>query len=106
MIRMRKECPEIGWGDYEILRTNVAEALVLKYNFRNTSMVFVYHFADREARLRLQVPDVRGHSLVDVFSQQHSDAQNDGCHELALKPYDWRWYRVGAADNALDRTAF
>jgi hypothetical protein len=25
-------------------------------------------------------------------------------HHLDMGPYGWRWYRVGSADNALDRT--
>ena len=106
MIRLRRECPEIGWGDYAILRTNVAETLVMKYTFRNTALVTIHNFSDREQRLQLEVREPRGERLVDIFSEEHSDADNTGRHDLTLKPYGWRWYRVGAADTTLERTAF
>jgi maltose alpha-D-glucosyltransferase / alpha-amylase len=54
--------------------------------------------------MRLQVKGPDGRRLVDVFSDRHSDADESGCHRLDLKPYDYRWYRVGSADNALNRS--
>jgi maltose alpha-D-glucosyltransferase / alpha-amylase len=105
MIRARRECPEIGWADFEILRTNVREALVLKYNWRNTSLVTIHNFAAEPRGMLLTVDDPRGNSLVDVFSADHSQADEGGRHHIDLQGYDHRWYRVGAADNALRRTA-
>jgi len=43
--------------------------------------------------------------LVDVFDENHSRSES-GVHELTLPPYGHRWYRVGAPDNALNRTSF
>jgi maltose alpha-D-glucosyltransferase/alpha-amylase len=102
-IRMRKQCPEISWGDYTLVRTNVPEALVLRYDWRGTSLVTVHHFADKAARMALQVGGANGRHLVDIFSDTDSEADASGTHHLELRPYDYRWYRVGAADNALDR---
>jgi maltose alpha-D-glucosyltransferase/alpha-amylase len=30
MIRVRRECPEISWGNFVVLRTNVAEVLAIR----------------------------------------------------------------------------
>ena len=38
MIRARKECPEISWGNFVVLRTNVPEVLALRYDWRDTSL--------------------------------------------------------------------
>jgi Sucrose hydrolase-like, C-terminal domain len=43
--------------------------------------------------------------LVDVFDENHSRSGN-GTHQLTLGPYGHRWYRIGAPDNALNRTSF
>jgi hypothetical protein len=43
--------------------------------------------------------------LVDLFDENHSRSES-GTHELTLPPYGHRWYRVGAPDNALNRTSF
>src|ERR1700721_3218367 len=34
MIRMRKEVPEIGWGNFTVLQTRTAEVLALRYDWR------------------------------------------------------------------------
>jgi maltose alpha-D-glucosyltransferase / alpha-amylase len=104
MIRMRKQCPEIAWGDVVVLRTNAAPVLALRYDWRNTSLVTVYNFSDRRQQVRLTAGGANGHLLVEVFDGHHSAAQNDGKHRIALGPYEWRWYRVGAADNVLNRS--
>ena len=42
--------------------------------------------------------------LVDVFDNEHSKAHSDGAHRIDLEGYGWRWFRVGSADNSLDRS--
>jgi maltose alpha-D-glucosyltransferase/alpha-amylase len=104
MIRTRRECQEISWGEYTVLRTNVVEVLALRYDWRGTSLVTLHNFSDRTHKVRLSVGSRRGEMLVEVFNGRHSRAQNDGAHRITLEPYAWRWFRVGAADNTLDRS--
>ena len=47
MIRMRKECPEISWGDFVVLRTDVQEVLAIRYDWRETAMVTLHNFSSR-----------------------------------------------------------
>jgi maltose alpha-D-glucosyltransferase/alpha-amylase len=101
VIRARKECPEISWGDFTVLRTNVPEVLALRYDFRDTSLVTLHNFADKAQAVKLRVGAPRDELLVEVFDTHHSRKQNDGTHRLRLDPYGWRWYRVGAVDNTL-----
>jgi maltose alpha-D-glucosyltransferase/alpha-amylase len=103
VIRMRKECPEIGWGDFTVLRSNVPEALAIRYDWRDTSMVTLHNFSDARQTVKLRVDAPRGRTLVDVFDDRHSNAHNDGLHRITLEPYAWRWFRVGSSDNTLDR---
>ncbi|MGH7464003.1 MAG: alpha-amylase family protein, partial [Longimicrobiales bacterium] len=44
MIRVRKECPEIGWGDWHILPTGSAHVLAMRYDWRGNSLVIVHNF--------------------------------------------------------------
>ena len=101
MIRMRKECPEIGWGEFSVLRTNVPEVLVLRYDWRDTSLLTMHNFSDRSQTVKLKVGRPHDELLVDVFDGHHSRPTNDGTHRLRLPDYGWRWYRVGAADTTL-----
>jgi maltose alpha-D-glucosyltransferase/alpha-amylase len=104
MIRMRKECPEIAWGDFTVLRTNVREVLALRYDWRGTSVVTLHNFSNRTQTATLRVGCANDKLLVEVFDGRHSRANGDGEHRIRFEPYAWRWFRVGSADNALHRT--
>jgi len=101
MIRTRKECPEISWGDFSVLRTNVPEVLAVRYDWRETSLVTLHNFSKRRQVVKLKVGTPRDGLLVEVFDGHHSRAQNDGIHRITLPESAWRWYRVGGADTTL-----
>jgi maltose alpha-D-glucosyltransferase/alpha-amylase len=104
MLRMRRECPEISWGRINILRTNVASVLALRYDWRGTSLLTLHNFSSGTRRVKLAVGHARDGNLQDVFDERHSRSHNDGTHQISLDGYGWRWFRVGAADNTLDRS--
>lgn len=103
IIRMRRECPEISWGTFSVLRTTEPSVLALRYDWRETSLVTLHNFAKRDVKVKLKVGVERDDVLVDVFSDLHSRKRNDGIHLVALDGYAWRWYRVGSTDTTLDR---
>jgi maltose alpha-D-glucosyltransferase/alpha-amylase len=105
-IRMRKECPEITWGQFEIVRSNVPEVLVMRYDWRGTSLVTVHNFSDRRQRLEFEVKVPGGEVLFEVFDDDHHRADASGTHRLDIREYGHRWFRVGAPDNAINRTIF
>ena len=104
MIRARKECPEISWGDFVILRTNVPEVLAMRYDWRNTSLVTLHNFSSSKQKVKVKIGTPRDGLLVEVFDGHHSKSANDGTHHMAMDGYAWRWFRVGGADNVLDRS--
>jgi maltose alpha-D-glucosyltransferase/alpha-amylase len=104
MIRMRKECPEISWGDFSVLRTDAPEVLAIRYEWRETAMLTLHNFSGKAQKLKLRVTGPQGDTLVEVFDGRHSRAHNDGLHLIALDGYAWRWYRVGTGDNVLSRS--
>lgn len=103
MIRTRRGCPEISWGKVTVLAAGAAEVLVLKYTWRSTELVVVHNFAaaPRVAAFELGLDAER---LVDVFRDDSLQGAG-GAHQLELEPYGYRWFRVGSADNALNRSA-
>jgi len=104
IIRMRRECPEISWGSFEVLRTK-GPVLALRYDWRRTSLLTMHNFSNRTERVSLKVGVDDDGLVVNLFENQHSRARADGTHVISLPPYAWRWYRVGGADNTLDRSA-
>jgi len=91
IIRMRKECPEIGWGDFTIARTGVPSVLALRYEWRNNVVWAVHNFAGESVEVVLREND----ELVNLLSFDDSKAHKGGRHPIALEPYGYRWFRVG-----------
>ncbi len=106
IVRMRKEVPEIGWGDFEVLRTRDVAVLAIRYDWRNNSVLFVHNFAStpREVLIAVGACGEDGRVLVNLLSEDHSQAPPDGKHRLMLEAYGYRWFRVGGLDYLLKRS--
>ncbi|WP_406855687.1 alpha-amylase family protein [Alsobacter sp. KACC 23698] len=105
MIRMRKETPEIGWGDVTALDTGDPAVLALRYDWKNNSVVALHNLDGRPREpsfmLGLDDPEL---CLVNLFTGDHSRPDRDGRHTVLLSAYDYRWYRVGGLDYLLKRS--
>ena len=105
MIRMRKECPDIGWGAYTVLDTGDPAVLALRYDWRNNTMVCVHNFAPnpRTVTIRLDGDGDPG-MLVNLLSEDHSRAGEGGRHAIGMEGYGYRWFRLGGLDDILRRS--
>lgn len=106
IVRMRKEVPEIGWGDFEVIATRDPAVLIMRYDWRNNSVLFVHNLDEkpREISFSAGLPDDMGNLLINLLSEDHSQADDRGRHTLVLEPYGYRWYRVGGLDYLLRRS--
>jgi hypothetical protein len=106
IIRMRKEVPEVGWGDFKVLPVRDPAILVMRYDWRNNSTLFVHNLSDspREVSFDSGIPGPEGRTLANVLSEHHSFAAEDGRHRLLLEAYGYRWFRVGGLDYLLKRS--
>jgi maltose alpha-D-glucosyltransferase/alpha-amylase len=100
IIRMRKECPEIGWGDFRVLPTGRKSVLALRYEWRNNAVVALHNLADEPVEVSLRVEE---DLLTNLFSEAHSERKGRGAHRIALEPYGYRWYRAGGLGYLLNR---
>ena len=104
IIRMRKEVPEIGWGDFEVLKMRDPAVLALRYDWRNNSVVVIHNLHEEPREIRLDVGcGVEGCRLINLLGEEHSQADESGKHRLVLEGYGYRWYRVGGLDYILKR---
>ena len=108
IIRMRKEVPEVGWGEFEILDPGDDSVLGIRYDWRNNSVLFLHNFAaePREVEFASGLKDEKGKTLINLLGNDHSEADARGKHRVCLEGYGYRWYRVGGLDYLLKRTEF
>ena len=100
IIRMRKEVPEVGWGDFKVIATRDPAVLIVRYDWRNNSVLFVHNLDEkpREITFSAGLSNDAGKLLVNLLSEDQSQANERGKHTLVLEPYGYRWYRVGGLD--------
>jgi maltose alpha-D-glucosyltransferase/alpha-amylase len=106
IVRMRKEVPEVGWGDFKVIATRDPAVLVIRYDWRNNSVLFVHNLDEkpREISFAVGLPGEASKLLVNLLTEDHSRANERGRHTLLLEAYGYRWYRVGGLDYLLKRS--
>jgi maltose alpha-D-glucosyltransferase / alpha-amylase len=106
IIRMRKEVPEIGWGDFSFISTGTQKVLAMQYEWRNNSVLCVHNLSGEPREVRLSVDaDEEKCVLANLLSSDHSEPDASGRHCMLLEPYGYRWFRVCGLDYLLKRTA-
>jgi maltose alpha-D-glucosyltransferase/alpha-amylase len=105
IIRMRKEVPEIGWGDFAFVSAGTPEVLAMRYYWRNNSVLCVHNLSSEPREVSISLAkNERDCTLVNVLSDDHSTPDDKGRHKLMLEPYAYRWYRMGGLDYLLKRS--
>ncbi len=106
IIRMRKEVPEIGWGNFVVLRTGDPAVLAIRYDWKNNSVVVIHNFAKepREIVFKTGVAEASGSKLINLLADNNSDADESGRHRVVIEGYGYRWYRAGGLDYILRRS--
>jgi trehalose synthase len=94
LIRRRRECPEIGWG--QSARVRSADGVFAhRCDWRGATLVAAHNLTGRAIRTRLELDDVRGTDrLVDLLGEEDARTPSGGGVELDLGPYACRWLRV------------
>jgi maltose alpha-D-glucosyltransferase/alpha-amylase len=103
LIRMRKECPEFGWGDYQVLRTGSPYVLAVLTTWRQNAVVAVHNFADEACEVLLSIPGLEQMPLTNLLAPAHSPPDERGRHAIALEPYGYCWFRVGPLLDIINR---
>ena len=102
MIRLRKECPEVGWGDWRLLATRNPAVLGLRYDWRGDALLVLHNFAAKACEVTFATDARPGESLSSLTEPREVPAVGDGRYRVALDAYGSAWFRIGSLDYALD----
>lgn len=88
-IRFRKEFPEFGWGDYEVLDSG--DKRVLAHCRRSDKgMALAFHnFSNEEITVKINLEDPD--DIEDIFGDESYKSFNPKDQKVKLNPYGYRW---------------
>lgn len=96
-IRMRKECPEFGWGDWNLIETDHPSVFAHRCQWRKGTVIAIHNLS-RDAcvvTLKLTENAETTDGLTDLLEDQPYKAIEAGSHQIELEGYGYRWLRVG-----------
>ena len=101
-IRMRKELPEIGWGDFSIIKTTTS-ILAVRYQWEKAVSLFVHNFKNEECQLKLDA-SILGDADKPLICLQTDDRceVDKGKYTMQLAAYGYRWYKLGGLEDMFD----
>ena len=94
-IRVRRECPELGWGQWRTLRVGDPRVLAIEYHWRDGCVVTLHNLSAEPATA--QLPDDLS---ISPSSRDVVEVLGDGVSPTAIGPqielagYGYRWLRL------------
>ncbi len=93
-IRMRRECPEISWGDWKVIPSPPG-TLLMRYEWRKHALIIAHNFNPAPAVIKITRRNADDEMLVDLLWTNDSRANEAGTHIVELDAYAYRWFRCG-----------
>ncbi len=99
LIRRYRECPELGWGRFEVLEQPHRQVLAHRCTWEGNSLVALHNLAAEPVSVPLVLDDVQPETtLADLLASGRTPLDERGRAEIALDGYGSRWLRVADAD--------
>ena len=93
MLRLRKDCGEIGWGRWEVIDTGSSDVFAHACHHRSRAIVAVHNLADEEREVELDLSGFPKGHLADLMGDKHYEPADGDVHRLRLDGYGYRWLR-------------
>jgi len=91
-IRLRINCPEIGYGDWKILEINSSNVLAIQYTWQGKQLITVHNFSEQPQKITLSGKAISGNRLKSLTGEGEI-INNKGEYNISLNGYGYSWYR-------------
>ncbi|MFB2877942.1 alpha-amylase family protein [Floridanema aerugineum] len=91
-IRVRKQCPELGWGEWAILETDEPAVFAHSCEWQGKTVIALHNLADKPCRVSLKANNYT--HLFDLFGDRQYDSLDGDLSSIPLEAYGYRWFRV------------
>ena len=98
LIRCRRECPEVGFGAWQVLPCAHKGVVALRYDVEARTVVTIHNLSRRRCRTRLELGGAEDWlGATDLFDGESCELRPDGTLEITLEGYGLRWLRLRKA---------
>jgi maltose alpha-D-glucosyltransferase/alpha-amylase len=94
LIRLRKECPEFGLGDWEIIESKFPGVLIMRYQWKKGTVMTVHNFSDKPCEVVLPAKVAGDGILNDLMRKEEVSASEKQQYTIDLDSYGYRWFRL------------
>lgn len=92
--QLRKQCPEIGWGKWEILDTESEHVLAIRYNWKGRSLFMIHNFSPESQQYQLNTMVKVNSTLINLLNNTQKSIRSDAANPMQLAGYGYNWYRL------------
>ena len=93
MVALRKDCPEISYGQWDILDANSDHCLAMHYKWNNKELLVIHNLSDQEQDTSIAAENLEG-AQVKNLEDQKIISTSHGSYNFHLEPYGYKWLRV------------
>jgi hypothetical protein len=101
LIQRYRECPELGWGRFELIKQPSARVLLHRCTWDSSVVIAAHNFGAEPVSVTASAgspgePDssFAGAVLRDLLGGQDLPLADDGGFEVPLDRYGYRWFRI------------
>jgi maltose alpha-D-glucosyltransferase / alpha-amylase len=91
LIRTRKQCPELGFGEWRLLETDQPAALAHRADWAGGSVAVLHNLAGGDCEVKVDLGAAR---VEELLADRRERPLPDPGHPIPLEPYGWRWLRL------------
>jgi maltose alpha-D-glucosyltransferase/alpha-amylase len=93
LIRTRRSCPEVGWGEWQLIDTHETSVLALRYSWRGQGVLTLHNLADRNVEVRLDLGE-GSPRLLPLHGDTDDRTRRSAAEPVQLDGYGYRWFRL------------
>jgi maltose alpha-D-glucosyltransferase / alpha-amylase len=93
MVKLRKKCPEISFGQWDILDTGSEGILAIHYQWNDQHVITLHNFTEQKQEVTIRDKSLDNKTLHDMITAE--DIQRSDDHQtISLERYGYKWFRV------------
>jgi maltose alpha-D-glucosyltransferase/alpha-amylase len=95
LMRVRKECGEIGTGTWSLMETGNDSILALRYDVDDSAVVVLNNLSKTRHTISLDLTDVEMETATDLLTDKSYEPIDHKKRSIRLDGYGFRWMRLG-----------